>query len=40
MPCVRPFHDMTTALRDGTTIEVRHGPRQEIVLAYWLGLQG
>ncbi len=40
MPRARPFHDMTIAPRDGTTTEVRHGPRQEIVLAYRLGLQG
>ena len=31
------FSDMTTAPRDGTLIEVQHGPRQEIVLARWSG---
>jgi hypothetical protein len=37
MPRNPLLRDMTTAPRDGTTIEVRHGPRQEIVLAYWSG---
>jgi len=36
MPSFR-FYDMTTAPRDGTTVEVRHGPDQEIVRAYWSG---
>jgi hypothetical protein len=28
---------MDTAPKDGTVIEVRHGPDQEIVRAYWAG---
>jgi hypothetical protein len=31
------FSDMTMAPRDGSLIEVRHGPNQEIVLARWSG---
>ena len=31
------FSDMMTAPRDGTLLEVQHGPRQEIVLARWSG---
>ncbi|HXE18654.1 MAG TPA: hypothetical protein VN629_03515 [Castellaniella sp.] len=31
------LRDMTTAPRDGTTIEVRHGPQQELVRAHWSG---
>jgi hypothetical protein len=31
------FSDMTMAPRDGSLIEVRHGPDQEIVLARWSG---
>ncbi len=27
------FHDMSTALKDGTSIEVKQGPKQEIVVA-------
>jgi hypothetical protein len=27
--------DMQTAPRDGTSIEIKHGPQQEIVLARW-----
>ena len=33
----RPFHDMVTAPKDGTMIEVRHGPYQETVRAVWSG---
>ena len=33
----RIFSDMTMAPRDGSLIEVRHGPNQEIVLARWSG---
>ena len=29
--------DMATAPRDGSLIEVRYGPQEEIVLAYWIG---
>jgi hypothetical protein len=29
------FREMTTAPKDGTPIEVRHGPIQEIALASW-----
>jgi hypothetical protein len=31
------FRDITTAPRDGTLIEVRHGPDQVTVLARWAG---
>ena len=31
------FRDMKTAPKDGTVIEVRHGPDQEIVRAVWSG---
>src|ERR1700712_3240985 len=30
-----PWYDMTTAPRDGTTVEVRHGPDEVIARAYW-----
>lgn len=33
----RAFQDMAMAPRDGTTIEVRHGPLQETVRAQWAG---
>lgn len=29
------FREMDTAPRDGSLVEVRHGPDQDIVLAYW-----
>ena len=35
MPRTRPFSNMDTAPKDGRLIEVRHGPAQEIVRAYW-----
>ena len=31
------FRDMKTAPLDGTTVEVRHGPDQEVVRAHWSG---
>jgi hypothetical protein len=31
----RPFLNITTAPHDGRVIEVRHGRKQEIVLAGW-----
>ena len=31
------FLDMASAPRDGTAIEVRHGPDQEVVRAEWSG---
>jgi hypothetical protein len=31
------FRDMSTAPRDGTVVEVKHGPDQEVVRAYWSG---
>jgi hypothetical protein len=31
------FRDLRSAPRDGTAIEVKHGPQQEIVLARWSG---
>ena len=31
------FRDIKTAPKDGTVIEVRHGPDQEIVRAEWSG---
>jgi hypothetical protein len=37
MPRSRPFQDINTAPRDGTAIEVNHGPKQEVVRAYWAG---
>jgi hypothetical protein len=33
----RPFQDMPTAPRNGAVIEVRHGPDQLTVEAYWAG---
>jgi hypothetical protein len=33
----RPFLNITTAPQDGRVIEVRHGPKQEVVLAKWSG---
>jgi hypothetical protein len=33
----RPFLNITTAPQDGRVIEVRHGRKQEIVLAQWSG---
>jgi hypothetical protein len=33
----RIFRDMRSAPTDGTTIEVRHGPDQEVILAPWSG---
>jgi hypothetical protein len=35
MVCELSFREMTTAPKDGTPIEVRHGPMQEIALASW-----
>lgn len=32
-----PFRPIATAPHDGTEIEVRHGPRQEIARAEWSG---
>lgn len=32
-----PFRPIESAPRDGTVIEVRHGPAQEIVRALWSG---
>jgi len=37
MPRTRPFRPIETAPRDGSVIEVRHGPDQEVVKAYWAG---
>ena len=37
MPRNPLLRDMVSAPRDGTTIEVRHGPKQELVLAHWSG---
>jgi hypothetical protein len=31
----QPFRDVTFAPRDGTLIEVKHGPDQVTVLARW-----
>jgi hypothetical protein len=33
----RIFRDMRSAPRDGGSVEVKHGPQQEIVLARWSG---
>jgi hypothetical protein len=33
----RPFRDITTAPHDGTTIEVQHSSKPEIVRARWSG---
>jgi hypothetical protein len=33
----RIFRDMRSAPTDGSSIEVRHGPDQEIVQAHWAG---
>jgi hypothetical protein len=33
----KTFRDIKSAPRDGTVIEVRHGPDQEIVRAEWSG---
>jgi hypothetical protein len=35
MPRAASFLDMTTAPKDGTVIEVRHGPDQEVIRAEW-----
>jgi hypothetical protein len=29
------FRDMRTAPKDGSVVEVRHGPDQEVVRAHW-----
>jgi hypothetical protein len=31
------FRDLRTAPRDGTAIEIKHGPAQEVVRARWSG---
>ncbi len=31
------FQDMRSAPKDGTAIEVRHGPKQKVVRAEWSG---
>jgi hypothetical protein len=33
----RLFRDMRSAPQDGTVIEVKHGPDQEVVRAQWAG---
>jgi len=33
----RPFLPMATVPKDGTLVELRHGPQQETVAAYWAG---
>lgn len=35
MPRARPFLGMDAAPFDGTAVEVRHGPGQEVVVAHW-----
>lgn len=37
MARARPFLDMASAPLDGTTVEIRHGGRQDVALAYWNG---
>jgi hypothetical protein len=37
MPRSVAFRDLRSAPRDGSTIEVKHGPRQEVVHARWSG---
>ena len=36
-PLAAKFRDIASAPRDATVIEVRHGPRQVVVLARWAG---
>ena len=35
----RPFLDMESAPRDGSIIEVKSGPWDEVVLAHWAALE-
>jgi hypothetical protein len=37
MPRRDAFHDLQSAPRDGTAIEIKHGPAQEVVCARWSG---
>jgi hypothetical protein len=37
MPRSVAFRDLRSAPRDGSTIEVKHGPRQKVVHARWSG---
>ena len=37
MPRTRPFRPIETAPQDGSVVEVRHGPEQAVVRAYWAG---
>jgi hypothetical protein len=37
MPRTKPLRDMASAPRDGTVVEVRHGPEQQILRAVWAG---
>ena len=36
-PNPKTFRPMDSAPRDGTVVEVKHGPQQETVRAYWSG---
>ena len=38
-PRDRPFLDMESAPRDGSIIEVKYGPWDEVVLAHWAALE-